>query len=362
MCILKDSLGYQSNRVKENIKSAIFPEAFDRSFLQSPNYEHFRYSQFNNGFTKSSPHSLHINLGDTCNFACRMCNPFNSSKLQSEFKQLKWIPIDKKFDHWTDSESGWSNFLTFLHSSKEQIKVIHIIGGEVEFMPKFRFLIDYFIDHGLAHTVNFSFTTNGSIDYRKYFPQLEKYKRCEIGISIESVDPIADYIRNGGKIIDIIEHIRIFKKNAPDNMNFVLRTAPSLLSLLDYANVIKFAYSEGIPIDNQVLISPLWLRANMLEDDLKNDIIHDIEEILKSLPKLTHDHYINQKNVNLIDYSIKNECEAILKLARSPQPIDSQEQLRVCAEKLSQWDKLKNLNLKNYNLKLYNFLSKYGYE
>ena len=76
------------------------------------------------------------------------------------------------------------------------------------FIPKFNFIVDYFINAGLADTVNISFSSNGSVDYSKYFEKLSKYKRCEIGISIESVDLIGDYIRQGGDIVDILKNIQ----------------------------------------------------------------------------------------------------------------------------------------------------------
>jgi sulfatase maturation enzyme AslB (radical SAM superfamily) len=52
----------------------------------------------------------------------------------------------------------------------------------------------------MAKNINFSFTINGSVDYTKYFDRLAKFKRTEIGISIESVEPVGDYIRQSGRI------------------------------------------------------------------------------------------------------------------------------------------------------------------
>jgi hypothetical protein len=128
MCQQKDEIGYQSTRQKENIKSVIFADSFDRSFAQSPNYHRFKYSEDNQGYTQTTPHSLHINLGDVCNFACRMCNPFSSSKLQQEFKALGWIKKESNFDHWTDDPTGWKNFVDFLDTGASNIKVICAVG------------------------------------------------------------------------------------------------------------------------------------------------------------------------------------------------------------------------------------------
>jgi len=360
MCQQKEAVGYSSNRVKENYKSVIFKEAFDRSFLQSPNHKHFEYSQNNQGRTDSYIHSLHVNLGDVCNFACRMCNPFASSRLQDEYKRLQWVSPQTIFEHWTDNKTGWDNFLDFLNDQAANIKVLHIIGGEVEFMPKFVFLIDYFIQTGLANTINISFTSNGSVDYSKYFEKLSKFKRCEIGISIESVDSIGDYIRQGGDIVNILKNIQIMNNNRPKNMQFVIRTVPSILSLPSYANLIKWALDIKIPIDNSLLVQPSWLQAGLLPDNIKKNIIDSVSIILDSLPKTTNE-FNNQKDPNKIKTSIRNECESIINLAKTPAPSDADALRKECVTKLSQWDRLKSTNIKNYSVDLYNFLSELGY-
>lgn len=360
MCQQKESVGYESNRIKENYKSVIFKQAFDRSYLQSPNYQQFKYSEDNQGLATSKIRSLHLNLGDTCNFSCVMCSPFSSTRLQTDYKQLNWVSPGELFEHWTDNANGWNNFVDFLDQQADHIKVIHIIGGEVEFIPKFIFLIDYFINAGLANTVNISFTSNGSVDYSKYFEKLSKYKRCEIGISIESIDPIGDYIRRGGNIVGILKNIQTMSNNKTSNMQLIIRTVPSLLSLPTYANLISWALEMKLPIDNSLLVNPSWQQAVLLPDNIKKNIVNDMSLILKNLPS-TGNEFNNQKDSNLISVSIRNECESMIRLAQKSAPGDADVLRRECAAKLSQWDSLKKINIKDYSLDLYNFLTEFGY-
>lgn len=361
MCQRKDEIGYNSTRQKENSKSVIFSEAFERSFLQSPNYHRFKYSKDNQGYTQTTPHSLHINLGDACNFACRMCHPIASSKLQHEFKILKWIEKDSDFSHWTDSSSGWKHFIDFLDQTGENIKVIHVIGGEVALMPKFDWLIDYFIDRGFASDVNFSFTINGSLDYTRYFERLSKYKRTEIGISIESVGPMGDYIRQGGKIDQILKNIEQIDKLKPENMSLVIRTVPGLLSLPTYADIIDWSWKHNIPMDNSLQVNPPWQVGLLLPDNIKTKIISNIQKILDQVPGDYTAQLNNQKDRNKINTSIRNECESIIKYLQQPAPSNANELLHECAVMLDQWDKMKQINIKNYSTELYELLNKYGY-
>lgn len=360
MCQAKDNIGYQSNRVKENLKSVIFHESFDRSFAQSPHKHYFDYSQHHHGLTQSTIHSLHINLGSTCNFSCRMCTPFSSSRLQTDYIKLEWLDAKDTFTHWTEDLDSWNNFVSFLDQSGSQIKVVHIIGGEVQFMPKFDFLIDYFINKGLASNVNISFTTNGSVNYSRYFSKLGQYKRCEIGVSIESIDKIGDYIRQGGIVEDICNNILSMKDCAPPNTQFVIRTVPSLLSLLTYHRLIEWAYNHQLPIDNSVLVEPNWLLSNLLPVHLKEQVVKNLTSLLETFPD-TQGQYINQKDPAKIALSARNEIESILKLAKVTEPGNAGDLRKECAARLSKWDQLNKVNIRDYSLDLYKFLSEHGY-
>jgi hypothetical protein len=361
MCQTKDSIGYESSRRKENIKSVIFHDSFERSFQQSPNLNRFQFSEQNQGLTQTTPHSLHINLGYTCNFACRMCNPGFSSKLQQEFRTLGWLQPESQFDHWTDDPAGWKNFVDFLDQSGHNVKVVHVIGGEVALMPKFDWLIDFFIDRGHVQDVNFSFTTNGSLDYTRYFDRLSQYKRTEIGISIESVGSMGDYIRQGGDIKQILKNIEKLINHRPNNMSLVIRTVPGLMSLPDYADLIRWSWQHGIPIDNSLQINPPWQVGTLLPEYVKEQTIKDLQELLDQVPGDYSAQLNNQKDPNKINTSIRNECESIIKYLQTPAPANVDELLRTCASRLDQWDKMKRINLKNYSVVLYNLLTQYGY-
>ena len=58
---------------------------------------------------------------------------------------------------------------------------------------------------------------------------------------------------------------------------------------------------------------------------------------------------------------MRNECESIINLASLPAPADADQHRKICAEKLNQWDQLKQIHLKDYSVELYEFLKEYGY-
>ena len=68
-------------------------------------------------------------------------------------------------------------------------------------------------------------------------------------------------------------------------MALAIRTVPSILSLPTYASLIKWCYELGIPIDNSMLVNPLWQQAKLLPDNLKQKVIQEVSAVLDTLPK-----------------------------------------------------------------------------
>jgi hypothetical protein len=157
-----------------------------------------------------------------------------------------------------------------------------------------------------------------------------------------------------------MKNIDVMMANKSNNMAFAIRTVPSLLSLISYANLINWAKDIGIPIDNSLLVNPQWQQAVLLPDSIKQQVVADVSAILDLLPD-TSNQFNNQKNPNNISASIRNECESIISLAKQPAPKNANELRTLCASKLSEWDAMKRINLKDYSVELYNFLSEYGY-
>ena len=105
-CYQEECSGYESRRIKENFKSVIFTEqAFDRSYQQSP-----MRSAFENPIGDRKPVDWHVDLGNECNLACKMCKPEASSKISNLY--TKWKLIDASANsNWTADSVAWQNFL-----------------------------------------------------------------------------------------------------------------------------------------------------------------------------------------------------------------------------------------------------------
>jgi organic radical activating enzyme len=358
MCQQKDLAGYTSARQKENLKSVIFQSQFNRSYEQSPHHKYFKYSEDNNGQTISRIHSLHLNIGNACNFSCKFCTPDSSSRVLIDYKKLQWIPANYSIDSWTSDPVAWNNFTNWFDQNYKEIRVVHLIGGEPWMIEKFDTLINMFADKNM-HWLNLSFTTNGSRTYTEYADKFKIFKRVEIGVSIETADSSNDYLRQGADTQSILDNVTIMQQRMPF-VALTFRTVPTALSMLRYHTLLEESLARSIPIDASYPTRPVWLLSNLLPDFAKQEVIDRLHTFKSKLSNTTN-KFINTKNTNNIELTLRHEADALEKLILMPVPDNFVELRRELALKLSQQDRLYNISVKQYLPEIYNWLQEHGY-
>ena len=186
-CYHEESLCGTSRRHKANQKSVIFTRtAFIDSYQQSPGYKHFDHSRTHNGEATTQPIDLHIDLGNYCNLACKMCWSVASSKIATQY--VKWGHTDHKqylgMD-WTKNAETWNRFLNELLDIPK-LQNIHLMGGETLLTSRFEELVDFMIAHN-RFDICFGFVTNGTKFNKSLINKLTRFKRVGIEVSIETV-------------------------------------------------------------------------------------------------------------------------------------------------------------------------------
>lgn len=359
MCQMKDAAGYTSARQKENLKSVIFQERFDRSFAQSPHREYFDYSRDNQGTTISRIHSLHLNIGSNCNFSCKFCPPESSSRVASDQKKIGWIAKDYRMDAWTEDPRAWERFTEWFDKNYQEVRVVHLIGGEPDYIKCFYELINMFADRKM-HWLNLSFTTNGSRDYSKIKKQLSTFRRVEIGVSIETADKSNDYIREGANTKHLLENVDHMIEQMPF-ASWTFRTVPTALSILRYHTLLEHALSRRIPIDASYPHRPRWMLSDLLPDDLKDCTIRHLQEFADGI-HISENRFNNTKNPNNVELTLKNEAESLIRHLRRSAPANANDLRREMAQRLSEQDSLHEKTIADYLPEITDWLRIHGYQ
>lgn len=305
-CYYEDSFDKLNGRHRQLNKSAVFKKDFDLSLRSSPHYNDFLYSHNNEGKTTKTPVDLQIDLGNTCNSACIMCHPRFSSRLESEYKKLNKInpdffKIDKEVISWTKDNKLIEKFVNEIDKFGD-IKYIHFLGGETLYDESFYTICERLIENGMSKEVIVGTTTNGTVFDQRIKNIISNFKSFHLGISIETVTELNDYIRYPSKINNVLNNIKEFinLRNENPNIFISLRITPNIFSIYEFDQTFKFMVENNITAESCFILNdPPCLSMEILPDDIRTDILKKFEKIITKY-NLKESKIVNTRNPNNI--------------------------------------------------------------
>ena len=368
MCYHEEKVSGTSRRHRSNIKSAIFvKENFVDSYSQSPGFEKFEHSRTNNGNYQDLPIDLHIDLGNYCNLACKMCWAGASSKIAAQ--EVKWgINESKKFtlSDWTRDEAVWNRFLKEV-SQLSKLKNVHFMGGETLISPRFEEFVDYMIEHE-KFDLNFSFVTNGTIFNENLIKKLLQFQRVGIEVSIETLTDHNAYIRQGTDNRQVLENINRYADYCNNSaITLTLRPAVSLLSIGNYDTLLRYALKYNYIVKTLFVTDPEFLNVVNLPDGVKKTYIEKFNNLKNELglestsQPMSASKTFNESNPIHIKNIINSQIDACLNMLSMPEPNDIDHQLHQLVKHCQKWDRVYDYNARDLYSELTDIFDKYEY-
>jgi hypothetical protein len=358
-CYLEEEHGGHSKRLKENQKSVIFAQAFDHSYDQSPSRKHFEYSDA--GITDTMPIDLHINLGNFCNLACKMCSHEASTTIASQ--EVKWGIVESKQYlgvDWTRNSATWNSFKQQLLEIPK-LNNIHFMGGETLLTDRFEDLVDTMIAYG-RFDLCFSFVTNGTLFKPVLMDKLKLFKRVGIEISIETLTEHNAYQRQGTNTSGVLANIQQYRKWCNNStITVTLRSTPSLLSIGYYHTLLEYALEQQFLVKSNLCYSPKFLYAINLPDKVKQHYVKHYSELINHLSTVTTNSDFNASDPNNYQMSVKQEAEMCLQLLTTPAPPDQEQQLQQLVDHCRRWDQVYHLDARSLYPELTEVWDQYAY-
>lgn len=351
-CYHAESIGNQSKRIRENYKTAIFPyQNFEKSFLQSKWLSHFTET------SKKLPIDWHIDLGNECNLTCKMCNPYASSKIASQYN--KWNIQYNLYDNWTNDDQLWDTFLLTIKNSN--VKRLHLMGGEPTLNKRFSQLLEYLISNDLTN-LSLSFVTNGTKISKELINRLNRIKEVNIELSIETINNTNDYIRQGTNTSEVIKNIEFITSST--NHQLILRTVPQLLSVANYHNLIRYAREKNFYIQSTPLQDPEYFYIPVLPITYRRYIKTHYIKLLNEIQEQSKANFTTisiGRDPNHLDQQFINEINAVINLLDKPEPINADTLRKDCVQWMRRWDEVAGFDAYHYYPELHEFLNQYGY-
>ncbi len=340
-CYTEEDHNGHSRRLKTNQKSVIFTRtAFDQSFRQSPGYQHFKHSYDHEGHTNTVPIDMHIDLGNFCNLACKMCNPQSSTTIASQ--EVRWgIESSRQYlgSDWTRNPTVWNSFKQQL-LELPGLNQIHFMGGETLLTDRLEDLVDFMTLHQ-KFNLCFSFVTNGTIYKPKLIEKLKRFQRVGIEVSLETVDEHNAYQRQGTDTTQVLKNIQQYLARCNGtSVTVALRPALSLLTIGYYDGVLQYALDHQLIVKSNLCYKPRFLSAEILPQSVKQLYLEKYQRLLSQIKDVDINNDYNASDPHNFKLSVKQQAEMCLSLLQTPTPVDSATELETMVRHCERWDKI----------------------
>lgn len=258
-------------------------DAGQRSFRQ----------QFNHAFQNLEPAAdqpkvLIFKPGNTCNMACRMCNPATSSSWYADgyrlsMAQTSFKEYTQQFEIIRNSYDSSNTVLwNDLKHWMQKLELIDIYGGEPFLIPGLFDMLQHGVDIGSASNISLKINTNASIKNQKYLDILKQYRSVTFKVSADSdVADQFEYIRHKSNFQAVIENVADFKQQLAHLPNFQLVCVLTVTPLnVFYVDTIKDNLQKmlGMPVGVNLVSSPGEYDIRHLPIPVKNLLIQKLKD------------------------------------------------------------------------------------
>lgn len=218
-----------------------------------------------------------LKINNTCNFACRMCDPGSSSTWAS-------IVRDNKDENWVDlyanyRQPKWHKQALDFGSRMVDAKIVKFTGGEPFMIPQVKKIIEQLIEEDVAPAIELHLITNGSHDMTAWNHYFEKFKTVHVNISIEATGKRYEYIRTGSSWLTTSQNTVKFNKEKPKNTDITVTVLPMVFNRNNITDVVDWCKEHDIECSvSTPVIHPDYMRPDALEDEeLKKTLVEQSE-------------------------------------------------------------------------------------
>ena len=227
-----------------------------------------------------------IKIGNTCNHACVMCHPGDSSLIYN-----RWIADKSQFfvkqktneqhDYFdkiklnTYKNNRYRTFVSDILHTNKNIRKIKLLGGEP--------LLDTRLIQQLAdmpdkqkNKTSLEFITNGSIDLSEVVEKIGNFRNINFSISIEGVGMTQEYSRMGANWNKLEKNI-INVKNKPLVSISVLHTLQTT-TVLGFVELAQWISDHDLKLSFGCVTEPDFLSFKSMPVSAKEKAIANLEK------------------------------------------------------------------------------------
>jgi len=230
--------------------------------------------------------SAEVKIGNTCNYACAMCNPKDSTKIYSEWvnQQDNEFVLDytTSLQHTADNESYFDHSKNlFMNPALDRLgevlssNILHLklLGGEpLLYAQVIQKLID--LPDSKKSKIALGIITNGSKPIAPVVEKLGAFKKITVEVSLEGVGKIQEYIRKGSIWNEVERNILEYHNLKDNRFTLDILNLVQAMSVEHQYKLVEWCKLHDITLTQDLLYAPSYLNINSLTDDLINSLAY----------------------------------------------------------------------------------------
>ena len=293
-CYQQEAIGGKSKRIDANVYSSeLLKEVVP---LTSPE-----------GTIPTLPIFLDIKLTNTCNLACRMCQPKDSSFVHKQFKKIRETeadfihyqnasPLDPFLEKDLETIPKWTDSVHFSNTMEQlypSLRKIALSGGEPFLLEEFYHLLEEILKKGNAKKTIIVISTNLTSIPKRFINLINQFKKILLCVSIDGFNKSLEYIRypiqwqkfdqNVHDLLDII--------NRNDNIYLFFAATLQALNVLEFPGILKYYDRISLKDERRSRVSfylhhltyPEHLHLNVLPAKALHHALHNLESIKEQI-------------------------------------------------------------------------------
>jgi MoaA/NifB/PqqE/SkfB family radical SAM enzyme len=248
---------------------------------------------YNRNISYSGLSYLELNLGNTCNLACRTCNPYISSGWMKEaydtdhtIKKVTYKEFATQFKKFHRSYDEDSVFWIELEEQLSNIKQFDFYGGEPFMSKKMWELLKTAQQKGVSKDIELHYNTNGTHYPIKVLPVWKDFKEVNISFSIDGIGDKFEFMRYPAKWSEVNNNMKKFIQLASEykNINLNWCITISAANVYDVPEILDYYYknyhSYGVSMYLNLVHGPAHYNIGILPARIKQAV----EEKLMAVP------------------------------------------------------------------------------
>ena len=241
---------------------------------------------FNNkkDFTSDILLSADVHVGNTCNYACVMCNPADSSLIYANWMNTIDHPIVQsklkedptylqRVKSFSFKNKQYIEYLNDILENNKNLRFLKFLGGE-PFLDKF--LIDKLrqIPSTVKSKLTLMFITNASKDFSDIIDSLGDFKYVHCSVSLEGIGEVQEWARYGSNWNQVERNVLKGVKNPKIDVTvlYTFQTA----TVLGFADLANWCKSNNVMLSTNIVYGPACLSVKTLPNDIKKKLLADI--------------------------------------------------------------------------------------